>query len=171
MSVTSVGSLSLAVALPGANAAAIAGAAGINAALPDIASRIAALAAFAPQPISFLANIVVAQGIITSLQAAIAGGISPPSISAQIALVAAQLAALELTAVGINASLTIVTDFISALAAAGIDVYAFDGARNVLGSELAAAVGGSAVHANAIVLVTTNGATWSAMQSVFKTTP
>lgn len=171
MSLVPLGSVSLAQALPGAQVAAAAGIAGINGALPDILARIAALLAFAPAPISFSFNLVEAAKIVASLNLAIAAGITPPNIAAQVAQIAALVAALEVTVSAVNANLSIVTGFLGGLAAAGIDAYAWDGPRNGLGPALTSALGPSATHANALVLVTTNGATWSAMQAVFKTTP
>lgn len=161
--------MSLAVALPGASAAASAGINGINGALPDILSRIAALGAFAPTPISFVADLATANGIITSINASITAGITPPDLAAQIAIVAAQVAALLATASTVNANLVIVANFAALLAAAGVFGFAFDGAQNVLGSELATALGPSTTHANAIVLVTQLGASWTAMQGIFRT--
>lgn len=171
MSLVPLGSLSMAQALPGAQVAAAAGIAGINGALPDILARIAALQAFSPAPISFAFNIIEATKIVASLNLAIAAGITPPNIAAQIAQILALLAALEATVAAVNANLSIATDFVSGLAAAGIDAYAWDGSRNALGAALTSALGPSGTHANALVLVTTNGATWGAMQAVFKTTP
>lgn len=167
--ITVLGSMSLAVALPGADAAAAAGISGINGALPDILSRIAALGAFAPAPISFAADLATANGMIASINASIAAGITPPDLAAQIAIVAAQVAALLATATAVNASLALVVNFASLLTAAGVAGFAFDGAQNVLGSELATALGPSAAHANAIILVTQNGSTWTAMQAIFRT--
>lgn len=169
--ITPLGTLTLAVALPGADAAATAGIAGINGALPDIQSRIAALSAFAPTPISYPIDKAAAVSIQGSIQLAIDSGIPAPSLSAQIAIVQALVTALNAIVTAVNANLTIVTNFAALLAAGGVAAYAFDGAQNVLGSELAAALGGSTAHANAIVLVTQNGATWTSMQGVFKTAP
>ncbi len=171
MSLVSLGSIDLATSLPGANAAGVAGAAGINGALPDINARIAALGAFAPAPISFSADIAAANNIAASIGVAVSAGLTPPDIAGQIAQIAALLAALEAEALAVQANLTLVTNFLGLLAAGGIDAYAWDGARNALGAAVTSALGSSTAHSNAIVLVTTNGATWTAMQSVFKTTP
>jgi len=167
--ITSLGSVSLAVALPGANAAGIAGSAGINAALPDIDSRIAALRAFSPAPINFSVDLTLANSIVVSISTGISGGIPVPDIDAQIALVSGLVASLETQVVSINANLSIVTSFLSTLAATGISLYAFDGPQNTLGSELGTALGSSSMHANAIILVTQNPSSWAAIQAIFKT--
>lgn len=171
MSLVSVGSLSLAVAVPGAAGAAVAGAAGINAALPDIEARIAALASFAPSPGDFSADISLANNIIADANLAISVGLTPPSLSAQIAIIAALVADLEAAVVSINANLTIVTDLISLLAAAGVDAYAWDGANDAFGPALTTALGAGTAHCSGLVLKTTSGATWTAMSTLFKVVP
>jgi hypothetical protein len=177
MTVTYVGSLSIGDLVPGAAAAAVAGAAGINAALPDIQARIAALASFSPAPVDFAAQLALAQQMVASITASISLGLPVPSIAAQIAIVAAQIAALEASVLAINANLTIVTDFQDLLTAAGIHVYAFDGQVQDLGNELDTELsggvpGGSPTDAsNALVMVTTVSATWTAISQVFKVAP
>jgi hypothetical protein len=174
-----VGSLSIGGAIPGAATAAAAGAAGINLALPDIQARLAALVAFTPQQgSSFAAQLALAQQIVAGVQAAIALGLSPPSLSAQIAIVAGLVAALEQAVLAVHAQLDIVLDFQALLAAAGIHVYAFAGQADELGpaltGELAAGFpGGTGGNqaTNALVLATTVPATWAAMSAVFKVTP
>jgi hypothetical protein len=167
--ITVLGSLSLAVALPGAAVAADAGVSGINGALPDIQARIDALTAFAPSPISFTADIATANAIIASINATITAGLSPPDIASQIAQIAALLAELTAIATAVQTSLNLIIAFQAELATGGVAGYAFDGAQNVLGSELATALGGSTAHANAVILVTQSPSTWLAMQAIFKT--
>lgn len=177
MTVQYVGNLSIGGAVPGAAAAAVAGAAGINAALPDILARIAALQAFAPLNVSFAAQLALAQQMVASVQAAITAGISAPSLAVQIAQVAALIAELLAAATAINAQLTIITDFQALLGTAGVHAYAYAGQVQNLGgemsTELAAGVPGGAPTdaSNALVLITTVPATWAAMANVFKVTP
>lgn len=175
--ITYVGNLSIGGAVPGAASAAIAGVAGINAALPDILARIAALQAFAPQPVSFVAQLALAQSMVSSVQAGIALGIPVPSIAAQIAAIAALVAELLAAVSAINVQLGIVTDFQALLGAAGLHLYAYAGQTGSLGPELSAALatgipGGSPTDsAHALVMVTTVPATWTAMSHVFKVVP
>jgi hypothetical protein len=172
-----VGELSIGQAVPGAAAAAVAGAAGINAALPDILARLEALAAFAPQPVSFTAQLALAQQMVTSIQLSIALGIPVPSIGAQIAAVTALIAELLAAVAAVNAQLVIVTDFQALLIAAGVHVYAYAGQVGALGGEFATELaggvpGGSPTDAsNALVLITSVPATWAAMSSVFQVVP
>jgi hypothetical protein len=139
----------------------------INLALPDLQARLDALLAFSPTPIDFHANIALAGQIAASIQAALDIGITPPSISVQIAIVADLIAALE---VQLNAILAITGLF----ASAGIYAYAYDGRVDGLGpaltSELSGGLPGGAPgdHCNALVMVTSVGATWTAMSTVFK---
>jgi hypothetical protein len=175
--ITYCGELTIGGALPGAQAAAVAGVSGINAALPDILARIAALQAFAPQPVSFVAQLALAMQIVTGIQTSIALGISPPSIAAQLAAVAALVADLLAMVTDIHAQLAIVLELRGLLGAAGIHAYAFAGQSGNLGGELATALttgtpGGSAADAaNALVLVTTLPATWTALSQIARVTP
>lgn len=169
MSLVPLGSVSLGVAIPGGAACAIAGELGINLALPDIQARLAAFASFSPSLGDFTLDLAVAGQIIASINAALAVGLTPPSLGLQLAIIAQLILDLENAVLSINAQLTIVLGFISLLANAGVDLYAWDGANNDLGPALAAERGPGTGHTNALVLVTSNGATWSAMQQVFKT--
>jgi hypothetical protein len=177
LTVAYVGSLSIGDAVPGAATVAAAGVAGISAALPDITARLEALAAFAPLPVDFTAQLVLAQQMLASVQLGISLGIPVPSIAAQIAAIVALVAELSAALAAINAQLEIIVDFQALLGAAGIHAYAYAGDTDQLGpeltAELAAGVPGGAASdpANALVLVTTLSATWTAMGSVFKVTP
>lgn len=177
MTTTYVGSLSLAVALPAPTAAAVAGTTGINLALPDIEARLAALYSFKPAPIDFAVSLQLAQQIVASIQTAISLGIVPPSLAAQIAEISALIAQLLANVEAINVQLGIILDFQALLTPAGVHAYAYAGPVNQLGSELSAALslgvpGGSPTDpSNALVLITTLAATWSAMAQIFKVTP
>lgn len=163
MTVTYVGELSIGAAVPGAVTA-------LNLALPDLQARLASLVAFLPVNVDFAAQLVLAQQIVTSIQASITLGITPPSIAFQIAAVAALIAELE-------ASVSAIADFTDLLAAAGLHVYAYAGDTDQLGTEmdteLAGGVpgGGPTDAANALILITTVGATWTAMGGVFQVSP
>jgi hypothetical protein len=178
MSLDYLGSLSLAVALPGADGAAVAGEAGINGALPDIEARLDAMADFAPVDVDFAADLSFANDTVSAITLAIGTpGITPPSLGDQITIMAGIVADLTAAVSAVNANLAIVTGFISLLATAGVFGYAYAGPANGLGgaltTELASGFpGGSPTDStHAIVLATTTPATWTAMQAVFKTTP
>jgi hypothetical protein len=172
--ITYVGELTLGGSMPGADACAIAGAAGINGALPDIQARIAALQAFAPSNVDFAAQLQLAQSIVASIQTSIALGLTPPSIAAQIAQVMTVINSLLATVLDIEGQLNVILDFQAALMAAGVQAFAYDGPAGSLGSELDAALAPvvpGTDHANAMVLVTTVPGTWDAMAAVFKVSP
>ena len=171
MTITAIGTLDLSTAIPGAALGASAGLTGINAALPDIEARLDALIAFAPAPIDFAAQLTLAQSIVTSIQAGIALGLTPPDISVQIAAVEALIAVLVAQASLANAQVTILLGLQATLTAGGVAAYAYDGTIANFGSELATALGGSGAHCNALVLLTTVPATWAAMGDVLKVTP
>lgn len=177
MTITALGELSIGETIPGAAAVGVAGAAGINLALPDIQARLDALLAFSPAAVDFAAQLALAQQIVVSIQAAITAGLTPPSISAQIAAVGALIAELTAAVASIHAQLTIIVDFQALLSAAGIFAYAYDGQVDDLGDELDAEIGGGigggspTDHCNALVLVTSEGATWTAMGEIFQVTP
>jgi hypothetical protein len=176
MSLAFLGSLTLSVAVPGAASVASAGAAGINGALPDIESRLASLGDFTPAPISFAADLALAQSVVAGVTLAIATpGLTPPDISAQLAIIAALVASLEAQIGAVNAELGIVTDFLAVLATGGVFGYAYAGRADGIGSAISAELAGGfpggtgADAANALVLATTTPATWGAMQTLFKT--
>lgn len=175
--ITPLGELSIGDTIPGAAAVGVAGAAGINAALPNITAQLEALAAFSPGAVDFVAQLALANSIVASVQAGITAGLTPPSLSVQVALIGAQIAALEAAALSINAQLSIILDFQALLSAAGIFAYAYDGDVADLGDELDAEIGAGVGgglgtdHSNALVLLTSTGATWTAMGQIFQVTP
>jgi hypothetical protein len=165
MSTTYVGELTLEVALPGVVAPLVA-------AMADAQAKVDAMAAFALQlglpPIPIFAQLTIAEEIVASLTVALQLGIEPPNLSAQLSIALAALAQLE-------AYLAIFTNLFSLLAVGGIFVYAIDNATNAVGAELTTALAagfpghGATDHANVLVLGTVSGASWSAMQVIFKT--
>jgi hypothetical protein len=145
-----------------------AGITGINAGLTDLLARLSALQSFRPLPFSFAAQLDIAQKTLASVQASISAGLPEPSIAAQLAAIAALIAELAALVAGMQAQLAIITQLQARLTVAGIAAYAFDGARDALGAELGAAVGPGSMHANALALVTTDPAAWSALSVVLK---
>lgn len=178
MTTAYLGSISVGGSIPGASAGITAGIAGITSALDNLLAQLAALQAFVPVPLDFAAQLTLAQSMVTAIIAAQAA-IPPlpiPDIAAQIAIIAAQVAALIAQIAGIQANLAVLTDLAAPLAAAGVHGYAFDGDAGDFGAELDSAIGATpgispADHSNAVVLLTTVGATWDAMSLVFKVTP
>lgn len=177
MTVTYIGSLTIGGAEPGAAVAASAGIDGINAAFPDIEARIEALASFSPAPIDFGLSLAIANSIVTSVTAAIAGGLPAPTLDIQIAIVSAQLAALEAQALAIQAQLQVVLDFQALLGAAGVHSYVYAGRVDQFAIEFADELffglpgGAPDDHANAVILFTSVPGTWSALAELFKVTP
>lgn len=135
----------------------------------DLQARVTALLAFNPAPINFGAQLAIAVQMQESLQLAITLGLPVPSISAQIAIMAALVASLE-------TQLAIILGLQNALTVAGVFAYAYEGRADALGPEFATELssgfpgGGPADFTNALVLATVTPACWAAMQTVFKTT-
>lgn len=149
---------------------------GVNAALvvanADLEAKIAALAAFSVslEPPSIAAQLSLVADIQADLQAMLTLGISPPSLSVQFSAVLALLAQL-------NIQLGILLSLMNLLQTAGVHAYAYSGAANALGGEFSATLaggfpGGAPTDAtNALLLATTIPATWAALAQVFKVTP
>jgi len=132
----------------------------------DFQARIAALATFdasvALPVVTFAADASAALAIDADLTAAIGVGIEPPTIDLQVSIMLALLATLR-------AQLAAIADLTSLFATAGVDLYAYDGPINAMGSEVATQFASETGHANALMLVARESATWTAMGSVFKT--
>ena len=176
MTATYLGSLTIGDALPGAAAVSLAGAAGISAALPDILARLAALQAFAPSPVSFTAQLALAQQMVTSIELSISLGVPAPSIAAQIAAIAALIASLLATVSSINVQLDLIADFQALLGAAGVHGVAYVGTVGGFASDVSSALSGvpglsSGDACNAITLLTTVPATWVALAQIMKVSP
>jgi hypothetical protein len=174
MSLVALGSVSLAVAVPGAATANVALGVAASIAAPNVSAQITAAASFTPSASLGLAQLLaIADAILANINAAIAA--IPPipvlSLSAQVALAAAVKADLDAMLLVVQAQVAIQIQIASLLATGGVVAYAWDGANSALGPALTAALGGAATHSNAIILYTTSGVTWTAMQGLFKTTP
>lgn len=172
MTVTYLGNLTLGETIPAALSLSVAGQAGINLALPDIQARLSALLAFNPQPVSFEAQLALAQSILASVEATIALGLPVPDISAQIAIVLAQIAALETAIAAINTQLEIILSFQTALSTAGIHAYSFTGQTSDMGAEIAAETsgglpgGGPSDPTTALLLAATEPTAVTSMQTI-----
>jgi len=169
MTITALGEVSIGAAVPAMSTALSAGLAGIDAALPDLLDRIASLQLFTPQPISYAASLALAQSTVQSVL--LNAALPVPSISAQIAAVAALIAELLQALSLAQAQVTLLTDLQTTLATAGVTALAFDGTIGALGGEVNSELSSWTGHANALLLVTNDPSAWSAMSSVFKVTP
>ena len=159
---THLGTMTIGATIPGVMASVAIGEADLNA-------RIDAIVNWSPGAINFPDLIALAERMLADLNSALRLGITPPSIDAQIATMAALLA-------GLKAQLAIIANFYGLCAAAGVDAFVYDGSAAGLGSSLATAVsgglpsgGGPASHANAVVLATSVSATAGAMAQIFVT--
>lgn len=163
MTLEYIGELSIGAAIPGALTAALSGQA-------DLQAKVDALASFSPSLGDFNADLTVALQVVADLQAVIALGLTPPSLSAQLTIVADALAAVQ-------AQLQVILDFQTLCAEAGLFVYHYSGQVDGLGTALDSEVSGGfpggsgSDDCDALILGTTTGATWDAMSSVFQVTP
>jgi hypothetical protein len=166
--ITELGEMTLAVAIPGAAAAVAAGQAGIELALPDIEARLAALLEFKPTPIDFQAEYVLAQQIVAGIGMSISLGLVPPSIDAQLAIIAGLVADLTAAVVSVNAELKVAVDFLSLLASGSVRAYVYEGAERSLGFELQGFLG-NAASCHALVFLVDSDVVWSSVvSSIFK---
>jgi hypothetical protein len=172
MTVIALGALTVGDAVPGATIAVSSGVAGVTGAIPDLQSRIVALNAFDPTPITFAEQLTICNSILVSINAAIAFGIVPPSISDQIAIVTAQLLELSAQLLVIQGELATLTALGLPLQAGGLRGYAYDGDASTAGAELGVAIAADFIgHVNAVVLVTSSAFSWAALGEIIKVTP
>lgn len=162
MSLTYLGDLSVGAAIPGVEAA-------LSVALTDLQARIDALLAFTPAEVDFGVQLALAQSLVASIQANSTAGITPPSISVQIELIANLLGALEV-------QLRVILALQNLMLTGGIDAYAYSGTAAAMGGEITTALaaglpsgGTGATSINALILATRLTATWTAMGGVFVT--
>lgn len=168
--ITDLGSATLSVVVPGAASAVVAIDIACGIAAPDVSAQLTALASFTPTlNLSFAAQLDIAASIVTNINAAITAGITPPSLDAQIALSVDIIADLQAKLVLIEAQAAIGIALGDLLANAGVRTLVYSGPQDDFGSELSAELGAPTTACNALVLLTTNGATWTAMQSLFTT--
>lgn len=154
--ITDLGSLTLAVIVPAAATAAFMAAADANA-------QLTALADFQPVAIlSYSAQLDLLANMIANVEAAIAAGLSPPDFSAQVSAAATLSATL-------SANLTILAGIQSALAAGSVRLLVYSGPQDDFGSELATELGSDTTDVDALVLLTSVGASWTAIETIFKT--
>lgn len=149
-------------------------------AIPGGATLVAALdAAVAAQTAAQLAIAAFAPGSSAKIDAALAAkaglnvqvtaGVSGPNINvALITQIVAQLTALKAS---IEAKASLSASIGSNLAAAGINVYRFDGDVSVAGSELQGQINADALSGQShfVVLIPTTSVGWQAIQATIKT--
>jgi hypothetical protein len=172
MTIAPLGELTVGGAVPGAASAVVAGEAGITVAVPDLQARIDAIIAWTPVEVSFAADLALAIQTVAGIQAAITAGLTPPSIAAQIAIMATTLAELEAQLAQVNAQLAIIVALKAPLLVAGLRGYAFDGDASAAGSEIGGALSGDFTgHINAVVFATSAADAWAALGEIVKVTP
>lgn len=168
--ITDLGEMTVGVAVPAVPSLAEAVTVSVEIAAPDVSAQITALDAFAPlESLSLADQVTIAQAIIANLEAAIAAGLTPPSLSAQAAEAAAISAELSTKLTSLETQLGIASAYAPFLAEAGVRVLIFDGDQDDFGGELAAELGADTNHANAIVLLTQSSDAWEALQEVLAT--
>ena len=155
---TNLGEIELAAVIPGAVAA-------LAIAVPDLQARLDALLQFNPGAIDLHANLAIAEQLVLDIKAAIALGITPPSISAQIQIVLGLVASLK-------AMLAAIAAFKGLLTAKAF-VYAYTGTTGgygpLISAELATGFAGgtSLDQATILTIGATAQASVTAMAGVF----
>jgi hypothetical protein len=170
--ITDLGTASIGVAVPGAVASAAAAVTVSGIAAPNVSAQLTAMASFTPQAVlPFIDQIASLQATITALQAAIAAGLLPPSLSAQATLAAAAVATLTANLGIIEAQLNVALGIQGLLATGGLRALVYSGPQDDMGNELAAELGSDTTDCHALILTTTSGATWTAAEGIFNTAP
>lgn len=157
MGLTNIGEVSVGVGIPAL-------AASVNANLPDLQAQLDALLAFSPGAIDFNVNLGIAQQMVLDLQAAISAGITPPSIDAQIAAVAAIIGKLQAQIGALVA--------IAGLLTAKVYIYKYTGSSDQFGPQLSAALingftGNGVSETVAIIIGATASASMNALGAIF----
>ena len=165
--ITRLGELSLASAVPLLATFQAGLGASTGFALPQLQAQLIGLgnvlAAISVAPPSLGATITAAMETVAQLTAAIGG----PTVTLQLPAITAKISELTLSLGTITAGAAL------SIPSGVVTVYVFDGASGVIGGELQAEVNaslpGAPAHANALILMTTSGADWSACAEVFAT--
>jgi hypothetical protein len=176
MSVNQVGQLSIGGVVPIAIAAQATADASLGLVIPQITAQIAGLIALITQlgisPPSIEGSIALLTQAIGSLQAAV----TLPGASANITAIAAALAQLEATLLSLNAQVTASAALAVTLGTPGVWVYSYDGTPRAFGPNFSGAIGGGLPDSldpdlpiNGLVLLTSDGGTWQAMKTCFRT--
>jgi hypothetical protein len=164
----SLGSVSIGALVPaiGTAQAAIAGA--IAPAVAELSAKLAgAISVQLAMTVPALPTVALA-GAAQALASLRATVNSPQGASLQLGAAVAQIASLKAQIAGLQAQLSLAASLGSLAATGGISAYSYDGTVDGLGPALTSELsGGGAAHANALVLVTSSPATWSAMRTAF----
>jgi hypothetical protein len=178
---TYLGSMGLSACIPVAVTAAAGVSAAVAMATPIVALQIVGLVqvgiSLGLKLPSLTGNITALGQVAASLALGIAGGVSPPGVgvSLQVAGNATAIASLTAQLGLLNVALSLVASLTVAFGIGGISVYRYSGPVSGLGPDLAAMTarglpgGGADDLVNALILATTTAATWTAMESAFKT--
>jgi hypothetical protein len=176
MTIAKLGDMTIGAALPGVSIGLAAGAAGIGTALPDLQARMTALLAFSPPPLSlgFAGALALAQSVLSQLQAAAALGVPFPSVDTSAAQIAFALAEIGVKLASVSAQLDLIVGLQGALSGGSLRAYAYEGAVGNFGAEFAVELATDptpAAHAHALVMMTTDPASWSALGALAKVAP
>jgi hypothetical protein len=141
-------------------------------AAPNVNAQLTALASFQPSILLQLTDMLaLAAQIVANVQAAISA--IPPipvlSLDAQIALAASITVDLNTMLGIIDVQMAFAVSLGELLATGGVHLLAYSGPNNALGGELAAALGGGTAQTWGVLMITQSSATWTAMQTMFKT--
>lgn len=173
MTISFLGSLTMAQVAPFAVFAQASINASAAAALPAVQAQVtgllAAQASISASPPSITAALSVAQQLVVGIEAAIAVGV--PSVDFQASVIASALAQLQTQLAGLQAAIAF-----SFPNPGGIFAYSYAGSVGALGTDISGATiggfpGGAPGDAcNALLIATEIPATWAAIQTMLKTT-
>lgn len=175
MSLTPLGSISLAAAVPLAATASAAIGVAVGASQGQVQAQIdgciAAAADLTLNPPSLILDGNVAAQLVAAVAVEVAAGVVVPTLSAQLTAIADAQAILSAVLGLLSAQLAISANLDGVLAAGSVEAFAYDGAAEDLGAALTAQYAGDTSHCNALILLTKIGATWVAMSTLFRVTP
>lgn len=170
MAFTSLGEYTLGEVVPVALEATAAATLSLNAQLPQLQAKLAALAQLqanvALKPPNILATIQLLTTLIGSLQAAIAVG--TPSLTVDATALLAVIAEITTLIGSLSAQLGIVAGIEASLGGASVHLLKFDGTVSELAPGGVPGLSGSA-DVQALVQVAASSVAWDAMAAVFKT--
>src|SRR5690606_11162615 len=170
--ITYLGSKSLGECVPVAVQAQASLDAQLSAQLPEIQAKLegfgTVLMSLTVSPPDVQGSIDAALQTVASLQASLS--VSGPSVTLQIDTITQAVAELQVQLAQVQAQLALSAQLGASFGASGIHLLAYDGRLGSFGNELQGAlspVGDSNNRAQALVLVTTSSAAWSAMSTIF----
>ena len=165
MTTTYLGGLTIGDLLPGVGVPMLA-------LMADLQARLTALLEFKPTlSISFDDMLTINASIAASIEAALAIGLQPPTLSLQIQVVADLSLALQL-------QLELLLEFMKLLLVPSVHTWHYTGRADTLGSDMSTTLAGGlpggagpAENINALIIATGAADAWNALAQIFKTTP